>query len=109
MRAAWLWARTDIRRRWASLVLLTVLVALTVGSVLALVAGSRQAGTAFERYFADERLPDILASTESHETADLLQSRASDPRIASVERAEMVVIAPAPIEPGNFGFTIVGT
>jgi ABC-type lipoprotein release transport system permease subunit len=109
MRAAWLWAWTDIRRRWASLALVGVLVALALGAASALVAGSRQASTAFERYFADDHLPDILVSAESATTASRVEALVSDPRIASVERAEMVAVVPAPIEPGSYGFTLVGT
>ena len=109
MPAAWLWARADVRRRWRSLGLLAALLALALGSVLALVAGSRRAGTAFERYFAADQLPDVLVSTQPQSTAEFIEAAVSDPRIARVERAEMVVMAPAPIEPGNDGFTIVGT
>jgi len=105
--AAWLWARSDIRHRWASLAMLAALIAISLGSVCALVAGSRQADTAFERYLAHDHLPDILVSTESSETADRLQAMTSDPRIARIERAEMTVVAPAPMEPGNAGFAIV--
>jgi hypothetical protein len=104
-----LWARADIRRRWASLAVVAVFVAFALGSVFALVAGSRRASTAFERYFETDGLPDILVSAESKDTADLVEAFASDPKISRVERAGMVVVAPAPIEPGYGGFAIVGT
>ena len=108
MRATWLWARSDVRRRWGSLALLAALVALTLGSVLALVAGAHRAGTTFERYFRNGKIPDVLVSTESTSTADRIEA-SPDARIGHVERGEMVVVAPAPVEPGNFGFTVVGT
>jgi ABC-type lipoprotein release transport system permease subunit len=89
--------------------MLAVVVALALGSVLALAAGSRRASTAFERYFEADDLPDVLVNAESEPTAELVEAFGSDPRIARVERADMVVIAPAPLEPGEAGFTLVGT
>ena len=63
MRAAWMWARADIARRWASLALLAVLVAFALGScwlllpgrvpgghsLRALLPGGRPAGRARQR------------------------------------------------------------
>jgi hypothetical protein len=108
MRAAWVWAAADIRRRWVPLLWLAIIVAVAVGSVLTLAAGARRAGTAVDRWATATELPDVLVNT-GPEPAELLSALASDPRIERVERADMVVVAPAPMEPGTAGFTVVGT
>ena len=48
-RAARLWARSDVRRRWMSLVLLGVLAGLTAGIAVAVLDGAHRTSTALER------------------------------------------------------------
>jgi ABC-type lipoprotein release transport system permease subunit len=109
MRAAFLWTRADVRRRWAALLALASLIAVLVGAVVALGAGARRADAAFDRWIEADDVPDIVINVGSEETGALVDARAADPRVDRLERADMVVIAPAPLEPGNDGFTIVGT
>ena len=46
---AQLWARTDLRRRWKSLVVLGLLAGLAAGLAMASLAGARRTATAFDR------------------------------------------------------------
>ncbi|CAN5651597.1 hypothetical protein BH18ACT2_BH18ACT2_12730 [soil metagenome] len=59
MAAAWLWARSDWRRRWASLGVLAVLVAQAGGVTIAAAAGARRADTAFARFVDRTGDPEI--------------------------------------------------
>jgi hypothetical protein len=52
MRMAVTWLRLDLRRRWRSLVVLALLVALSAGVVLTAAAGARRGETAFDRLWA---------------------------------------------------------
>jgi hypothetical protein len=46
LRASWLWARANLKRRWSSVVLVTVLAGLTGGFVVTALVGARLMGSA---------------------------------------------------------------
>ena len=108
MRAAAMWASVDIRRRWKPLCMLAAFVALAVGSVLALTAGAQRADRALDRHLTAADVPEVLISSQAGPSRDALAALKSDPRIASVERGEGVMMTPAPLEPGIDGFTVIG-
>ena len=58
--AAALWARTDLRSRWRSLVILGVLVGITAGLAMAAFAGARRTATALERLRVATNAPDAV-------------------------------------------------
>lgn len=67
--------RTGLRHRWASTLLLVLLLALTVGTTLAAAVGARRTATAFPR-FADQLLvPDLLmyVASDRPEVGDVIR------------------------------------
>lgn len=56
MTAVWAWFRIDLRRRWRSLVVLGLLIALASGTVLTAIAGARRGASALDRLL-DDTLP----------------------------------------------------
>jgi len=77
MRAAWFVARTQLRRRCVSAIVLTLIVGLTGAVVLASLAGARRTSSAFDR-FRDETLePDltVFAPLVDESTIEELRTR----------------------------------
>jgi hypothetical protein len=60
-RAAAFWARTDVRQRWRSLVVLGVLIGLTAGFALSAWAGARRTDTALQRLRQQTNAADAVA------------------------------------------------
>jgi ABC-type antimicrobial peptide transport system permease subunit len=79
--ASWMWARSDVRRRWISLVLLGVLAGLSGGIAVAVLDGANRSSTALDRLRDDALASDaIVFATEAGLTdpdwTPLLQSPA---------------------------------
>ncbi len=88
MSAVWAWIRHDVRTRARSLLLLSVLVALTTGVVLTAVAGSRRGGTTVDRLL-DRTLPATVAVLPNEAGFDWDEVRAL-PGVAAVARFPLV-------------------
>ena len=71
MTAAWLWARSELRTRWRSWLVLGLLTGATFGLAAAGVAGARRSSVAVPRYIAVGHVPDaaVLANNPSFDPA----------------------------------------
>lgn len=74
--------RADLRKRWRSLAMLALLVAIVVGAVLTATAGARRTRTAFDRYLEEVRPGDALVTFEGE-----------PPDLAAVEQIDGVEAA----------------
>src|SRR5262245_8181423 len=97
MTAPWLWARSDLRRRWPAVLALALLVALAAGSALAFVAGGRRAGSAVDRYQDATDAPEIQIFTGAEPSSELMTALHRVPGIARIERSDPVVVMPEPM------------
>ena len=66
-----LWVVSEWRRRWASLLLVAMIVAIGGGAVLLSLNGARRADTAFERFFDRVGAPNVEAEASLPESGDL--------------------------------------
>jgi hypothetical protein len=120
MTAAWLWSRSEWRRRWPSLLLLAPLIALGAGVTIAAVAGARRADTAFDRFIAKTGEPDLGATfdfdrrgfdAELAARATSVFDRASRlPGVTAATSTAVWAYTPGPpLEPWQFGpVSVVG-
>ena len=83
--------RIEVRRQWRGVLLLTLLVALAVGTVLASVAGGRRARTSFDRYLTQLNPPDVLATGEPEALDELVDL----PMVAAAPEFELAAVFPA--------------
>ena len=67
--AVWTCARSDLRRRWLSWVVLGLLAGVTVGLACAGFAGARRISPAMSSYMTASRIPDaaVLANNEAYD------------------------------------------
>jgi predicted lysophospholipase L1 biosynthesis ABC-type transport system permease subunit len=87
-----LWARSEIRGGWRSLIVVAGLIAVVVGSVLALMAGANRAGSAPHRFAERTELADILVFVGDEASPELIESIASDARVEQLEVSRVLKI-----------------
>ena len=94
MAGALLWARSEIRDGWRSLIVVGVLVAVVTGSVLALAAGASRAGSAPDRFAASTDLAELIVFIGGKAPAELVDEIAADPRVERVAVGTVAKIGP---------------
>ena len=94
MAGALLWARSEIRDGWRSLIVVGVLVAVVTGSVLALAAGASRAGSAPDRFAASTDLAELIVFIGGEAPAELVDEIAADPRVERVAVGTVAKIGP---------------
>jgi ABC-type lipoprotein release transport system permease subunit len=76
MRAAWFVARSQLRARWGSVVVLTLIVGITGAVVLASLAGARRTSSSFERFRDTTLDPDLTIFAPTVDDATIAHLRA---------------------------------
>lgn len=94
-------AGAELRRRWRSVLLLTVLIAIVVGIVLASVAGARRSRSSFDRYLAQINPPEVLAFGDP----DALARLDDLPFVEATPSLELAAVSP--VGAGNEFFPMV--
>ncbi len=92
-------ARIELRRRWRSVVLLGLLVALVVGTVLTSVAGARRSRSAFDRYLDGSSPIDVGVFASD---AGALDAVGALPEVKDSARIELAAIFPTEISTEEF-------
>lgn len=107
MQAARMWARSEIRRGWPSLLVVALLVAITGGAIMASVAGARRAGASVDRFLASSALPQITAYSQFPLDDELRADLTADERVERVLDSQVVLATPVSVLPGLGGATLV--
>jgi ABC-type lipoprotein release transport system permease subunit len=91
MRSALMLARSDLRRRWRSVLVLTLLVACSGAVVLALVAGARRTETSLARFEHESRSADVEVDAGDTTPEQLAAFRRS-PSVAAVAELHQLTL-----------------
>jgi len=94
MRAAWLLSRSEVRRRWPSLLVLAVLIAITGGVTLTGVAGARRTSSSYDRFLESSRNQDAIVFANDVRPADVARLRAMPGVEAIGYAAQLAIISP---------------
>jgi ABC-type lipoprotein release transport system permease subunit len=105
MRASALWARREIWRDWAALLLVALVITVAGGAVMAGVAGARRAGASVDRFLAGSSAVRIFTQ-EGPIGSELRGTLTSDPRVVELLDFRIVLATPADA-PDLSGATLV--
>jgi predicted lysophospholipase L1 biosynthesis ABC-type transport system permease subunit len=90
MRGSWFVARAELRRRWKSVIALTLLVGLVSAIVLTALAGARRTSTAFARFGDETRAADLTVFIPKVDSATMAKVRGL-PGVEAIGRARDLV------------------
>ncbi len=106
MKASWLWAAVDLRRRWRAVVLMTTLAGLAGGFALTAFLGARRTASAWPRFRAETLASDAFVSIPSRPDPELADELAAMPGVIDAASfAYAAVTLPAVMEGGAFAAT----
>ena len=108
MTAAWLWARSRLRRRWRSLVLISLVAGLGAGVCLTAATGAKRAATGWDRFRAATRSPNALFSPPPDADPARFRTVQALPDVTAAARFTYTPVAPAPMVPGQDGGAFIG-
>jgi ABC-type lipoprotein release transport system permease subunit len=104
--AGWLWARSRLRRRWRSLLVIAVVTGLGAGVALTAAGGSRRAATGWQRFRAATASANLFFSppldpeTQQPDTAKL-RDAARLPGVTASGAFIYTPVSPASVDPYN--------
>jgi hypothetical protein len=108
MTAIWIHAKSVLRARIASVIVLAILFAMFSAVILSAVAGARRTGTALDRFVAQGRFSDVMVGNDLNEK--LLTAIESLPQVSDHGRVSFLLLAPeeSPGVPGTaYGVTVI--
>jgi ABC-type lipoprotein release transport system permease subunit len=106
MAAVGAWFRLDLRRRWRSLLVLTLLIALAAGTVMTAVAGARRGATAVDRLLAST-LPATVVAQPNQPGFDWDAVRAL-PEVEALAEVALSDLVIDELPDGFYGYPIGG-
>jgi hypothetical protein len=106
MSGATLWARSEIRRGWWSLLMVALLVAIAGGAVTAGVAGARRAGASVDRFVSESSPSSVAIFSREPLEESLISDLDNDPRVTGRYVTRIVAATPVGIPPGLGGVTV---
>ncbi|HEX8770037.1 MAG TPA: hypothetical protein VF711_04640, partial [Acidimicrobiales bacterium] len=101
MGAPWLWAKSDIRRRWRTLVALAVLGGLGGAFVLTVLIGARRASTGWERFRAETLDSDAFVSIPSRTDPEVADELERIPGVSAATSFAYVAVSPKGVPEGG--------
>ena len=105
-----LFARTELRRRWLSLLGLTLLIALAGAFVLTATTGARRVATAWQRFEASTRAPNLIANVPVDQLDALTTELRTEPGVEGVTAVSWMPIRPRELDdPSQGGFAAMSS
>ena len=96
----WLAGRTDVRRRWASVLALTLLVGLAGTFVLTAATGARRADSALDRFLDSTKMWDGSIEADYAATDAVVADVAAQPEVAAASAAFLVPVGSDELQGG---------